>query len=94
MENNFDENKFINDIVSEYINNDITVFNENFSKTFDTHFDNMTKLYDCKTILNNYCNKNDIDDAKSRFKENYAEIKLCLILYNKFMSVLETKKLK
>lgn len=94
MENKFDENKFIDDIVSEYINNDITFLTENFSKTFDTHFDNMTKTYDCKTILNNYCNKNDIDDAKFRFKENYAEIKLCLILYNKFMSVLENKRLE
>lgn len=94
MENKFDENKFIDDIVSEYINNNITFLNENFSKTFDTHFDNMTKTYDCKTILNDYCNKNDIDDAKSRFKENYAEIKLCLILYNKFMSVLENKRLE
>ena len=48
----------------------------------------MTKKHNCKVLLKKYCTKEEIKDAKYRFKENYVELKLSLILYHKFINAL------
>lgn len=90
---NFDEDSFINQIIQFYIENDITYYNKNYSIFFDIFFIKMTKTHDCKLILDNYCTKEEIEDAKERYKDHYVELKLSLILYNKFINALSRKKL-
>ena len=92
---NFDENKFINIIVNFYLNNNyyydeniVININNNYSLIFDIFFIKMTKKNNCKVLLKKYCTKEEIKDAKYRFKENYVELKLSLILYHKFINAL------
>ena len=92
---NFDENKFINNIVNFYLNNNyyydeniIININNNYSLIFDIFFIKMTKTNNCKVLLKQYCTKEEIKDAKYRFKKNYVELKLSLILYHKFINAL------
>ena len=96
---NFDENKFINNIVNFYLNNNyyydeniIININNNYSLIFDIFFIKMTKTNNCKVLLKQYCTKEEIKDAKYRFKENYVELKLSLILYHKFINALINMK--
>ena len=49
-------------------------------------------MYDCKVLLDYYCTSEEIEDAKYRFKDNYIELKLSLILYHKFINALIDKK--
>jgi hypothetical protein len=90
MKTNFDENKFINNIVNYYINCN----NNNYSLIFDVFFIKMTKINDCNALLDYYCTKEEIEDAKYRFKDNYVELKLSLILYHKFINALIDKRNK
>ena len=71
---NFDENKFINNIVSFYLNNNyyydeniVININNNYSLIFDIFFIKMTKTNNCKVLLKQYCTKEEIKDAKYRF---------------------------
>jgi hypothetical protein len=96
---NFDENKFINNIVNFYLNNNyyydeniIININNNYSLIFDIFFIKMTKTNNCKVLLKQYCTKEEIKDAKYRFKKNYVELKLSLILYHKFINALINMK--
>jgi hypothetical protein len=96
---NFDENKFINNIVSFYLNNNyyydeniVININNNYSLIFDIFFIKMTKTNNCKVLLKQYCTKEEIKDAKYRFKENYVELKLSIILYQKFINALINMK--
>ena len=88
---NFDENKFINNIIDYYIKNENK--NENYSLIFDIFFVEMIKMYDCKVLLDYYCTSEEIEDAKYRFKDNYIELKLSLILYHKFINALIDNKI-
>jgi hypothetical protein len=90
---NFDEDKFIKEIVNFYINNDISYNHKNYSLFFDIFFTKMTKAHNCKLILENYCTKEEIEDAKERYKDDYVELKLSLILYNKFLNTLYKEKI-
>jgi hypothetical protein len=98
---NFEEDKFINEIVNFYIQNDISYhdkksflkLNENYSVYFDIYFIKMTKSHNCKLILESYCSKEEIEDAKERFKNDYVELKLSLILYHKFLNELRREQI-
>jgi len=85
----FDEDKFINKIVKFYLYNDIN----NYSLVFDIFFIELIKTTDCKQLLEIYCTKEEIEDAKYRFKDNYVELKLSLVLYQKFINSLIDKKI-
>ena len=87
----FNEDIFINEIVNFYINN--ISYNNNYSLFFDNYFVKMTKKYNCKLILKSYCTKEEIEDAKERYKKDYVELKLSLILYHKFINALTCKKI-
>ena len=96
---NFDETTFINNIVNYYLNNNyyydkniIININNNYSLIFDIFFIKMTKTNNCKVLLKKYCTIEEIKDAKYRFKENYVELKLSLILYHKFINALINRK--
>lgn len=76
----YDEKLFLNTIITQCKNtNDFNELNINFDKIFNetitkNNIDNIFDIY-CK-------NNDDIEDAKSRYGNNYKEIKLNLILYN------------
>lgn len=97
----FNEDNFINEIVNFYIINDISYYhpksfllrNENYSLFFDFFFTKMTKTHNCKLILKSYCTKEEIKDAKERYKNDYIELKLSLILYHKFINKLRQKQI-
>jgi hypothetical protein len=80
----FNEDNFINEIVNFYIINDISYYhpksfllrNENYSLFFDFFFTKMTKTHNCKLILKSYCTKDEIKDAKERYKDHLSVLLL------------------
>lgn len=86
----FDEYEFINNIINFYLNNDY--YQNDFSLVFDIFFIELIKTNHCKQLLEIYCTKEEIEDAKYRFKDNYIELKLSLILYQKFINALVLHK--
>ncbi len=85
----FDENIFINNIIKNCSNiNDINDINN----SYDINFNNLILENDIDLLFNIYCtDKNDIEDAKIRYGNNYKELKINLILYNNLLRYLRIK---
>ena len=85
----FNETDFIKDIVRDYINNN----DNDYSITYNNHFNNLLKNYNIIDIYKLYLNEIDIEDSKYRYGNNYMEIKINLILYSKFINyMIDNKK--
>ena len=79
----FNETDFINDIVKDYINNN----DNDYSITYNNHFNRLLNNYNIIDIYKLYLNEIDIEDSKYRYGNNYMEIKINLILYSKFIKI-------
>jgi len=85
----FNETDFIKDIVKDYINNN----DNDYSITYNNHFNRLLKNYNIIDIYKLYLNEIDIEDSKYRYGNNYMEIKINLILYSKFINyMIDNKK--
>lgn len=84
----FDETKFVNDILNEYYANNYT----NYSNIYDKYFNIVIETYDIEQLLINYCTTDEIEDAKERYKSNYIEVKLNLILFNILLNAIVKKE--
>lgn len=78
----FNETIFIKEVIKDYIKSN----NNDYSITYDNHYNNLIKTYDIKDIFQLYLGEIDLEDAKYRYGNNYIEIKLNLILYSKFIN--------
>ena len=83
----FNETDFIKDIVKDYINNN----DNDYSITYNNHFNRLLKNYNIIDIYKLYLNEIDIEDSKYRYGNNYMEIKINLILYSKFINYMIDK---
>jgi hypothetical protein len=83
----FSENNFIYSIINKCNDiNDINEININYDKTFN----NIINKNNLDCIFDIYCNNDEqITDAKIRYGDNYKEIKLNLILYNRLLKYLK-----
>lgn len=78
----FNETDFIKDIVRDYIKNN----DNDYSITYNNHFNRLLQNYNIIDIYKLYLNEIDIEDSKYRYGNNYMEIKINLILYSKFIN--------
>jgi len=84
----FNESKFVTDILTEYYANNYT----NYSNIYDKYFNIVIETYDIEQLLINYCTTDEIEDAKERYKYNYIEAKLNLILFNIVLNAIVKKE--
>ena len=85
----FNETDFIKDIVRDYIKSN----DNDYSITYNNHFNRLLKNYNIIDIYKLYLNEIDIEDSKYRYGNNYMEIKINLILYSKFINyMIDNKK--
>jgi hypothetical protein len=84
----FNESKFVTDILTEYYANNYT----NYSNIYDKYFNIVIETYDIEQLLINYCTTDEIEDAKERYKSNYIEAKLNLILFNIVLNAIVKKE--
>jgi hypothetical protein len=84
----FNEKQFIKDILKECINKN----DNNYSKIYDNHYNNLVKTKNIEEIFNLYLDEIDLEDIKYRYGKNYMDIKLNLILYTKFINYIIEKQ--
>lgn len=83
----FDESNFVTNILNEYYANNYT----DYSIIYDKYFNIVVDTYDIEQLLKNYCTIEEIDDAKERYKSNYIEAKLNLVLFNIVLNAIGKK---
>jgi hypothetical protein len=64
----------------------------NYSKIYDNHYNNLVKTKNIEEIFNLYLDEIDLEDIKYRYGKNYMDIKLNLILYTKFINYIIEKQ--